>query len=415
MIKKITLSIFLTLLLIPISVTASIGSLVKIGGKYYETLEEAIANVKPNETITLISDVKLDTTMKIDKVVNINLNGNDITAPERVFLVEGGELNVTGTGTIKETNPNYGAIIVKGSNNKEDESYSKVNIDKSVTLEGWSGIFITHNNNQSYGVDINFAGKINAVNDMSGDTGIGIYLNGNIKDTQNAPVVTIKDGATIDSTGNGLYLAGYGTFNINKANISGNESGVGIKSGILNIDGATISSNGIDNTPTEGYNNGIKPSGTAIQIESNNGYAGNIELNIDSGTFKSTNSFTIYEYIGAGSNSQVIALDISGGTFISDNQKPNIYITDSLKQYHQSFISGGKYSQNPEAYLKSGYTTTKNNSMYEVIPTKTASTFNDNIEQSNNIKTIIIITIISMIIIITVYLNRSKLIKLFNK
>jgi len=414
MIKKSILSIFLLLLLIPLSVYASIGSLVKVGNKYYETLEEAIANASSNDTIKLISDVNLDETININKTVNINLNGNDITAPERVFLVQGGELNITGTGTIKETKPNYGAIIVKGSTNLNDKQYSTVNIGENVTLEGWSGIFITHDNNKSYGVDVNFAGTINSVDDTSGGTGVGIYVNGNIKDEKNSPVVTILDGAKINSTGNGLYIAGYGTFNINEANISGTESGIGIKSGILNIDGATISSNGPDKTPTGGYNNGIKASGTAIQIESNSGYAGNIELNIDDGTFISNDSFTIYEYIGAGSTSQVIAMDISGGTFISKDNKPNISITDSLKEYHNAFISGGKYSKNPEEHLKPGYTTTIEDDTY-VVTKSTMAVFNDRINEDNNLKTTIIIIIISIIILITVYFNKTKILYIIKR
>lgn len=414
MIKKSILSIFLLLLLIPLSVYASIGSLVKVGNKYYETLEEAISHASANDTITLISDVNLDETININKTININLNGNDITAPERVFLVQGGELNITGTGTIKETKPNYGAIIVKGSTNLNDKQYSTVNIGENVTLEGWSGIFITHDNNKSYGVDVNFAGTINSVDDTSGGTGIGIYVNGNIKDEKNSPVVTILDGAKINSTGNGLYIAGYGTFNINEANISGTESGIGIKSGVLNIDGATISSNGPDKTPTGGYNNGIKASGTAIQIESNSGYAGNIELNIDDGTFISNDSFTIYEYIGAGSTSQVIAMDISGGTFISKDNKPNISITDSLKEYHNAFISGGKYSKNPEEYLKPGYTTTIEDDTY-VVTKSTMAVFNDKTKESHSIKIILICITIIIISTLIVYFNRSKILTLFKK
>ena len=69
---------------------------------------------------------------KITKTVNINLNGNEITAPERVFLVEGGTLNLTGKGTIKEKKANYGAIVIKGSTNPSDNNYSVVNIGKDI-------------------------------------------------------------------------------------------------------------------------------------------------------------------------------------------------------------------------------------------------------------------------------------------
>ncbi|MBQ2873213.1 MAG: hypothetical protein IJE89_04380 [Bacilli bacterium] len=412
MYKKIILSIFLVLGFIPILVNASVGSLVKVGNKYYDSLAEAIANASENDVISLISDVKLDDSIEINKKVNINLNGNDITAPEKVFLVEGGELNLTGKGTIKETNPNYGAIMVKGSTDPNDEEYSVVNVDKDITLEGWSGIFITHNNSKSYGAKVNFGGKINAVNDTSGGTGIGIYVNGNIKDPENSPVVNILDGAKITSTGNGLYFAGYGEYNINEADISGSESGIGIKSGILNIDGATVTGTGPDATPTPGYNDGIKASGTAIQIESNDGYAGEIELNIDDGRFISNNSNVIYEYIGKGNHSQVIALDISGGTFESKKGKDVIRITDSLKQFHSNFISGGQYSSNPEEYLKSGYAAGLSNGKYEVIQSTILGVFSPE-GNSNNAFGIIIITLISIISLgLLVYFNKTKILNI---
>ena len=415
MIKKFIFSIFLFFGMIPTLANASTGSLVKIGNNYYETLNAAIKNAGPNDTISLISDVKLDETLEINKSVNINLNGNDITAKENVFLVEGGTLNITGKGTIKETNPNYGAIMLKGSTNPSDNDYSVLKVGKDVTLEGWSGIFITHNNSKSYGVNVDFAGKINSVNDASGGTGVGIYINGKIKDKENSPVVNILDGAKITSTGNGLYIAGYGTYNINEANIEGVESGIGIKSGILNIDGATIKGTGPDSTPTEGYNNGIKASGTALQIESNNGYAGNIEINLDSGNFISNNSNVVYEYIGKGTHSQVTALNVSGGTFKSNKNKDVFRLSDSLKEYHNSFISGGKYSSDPSIHLKPGYSVTVRDDSFEVTKTTMKEAIGNNIKEGtsrNNTKTIVIITIISLTLLLAAYLNRTKILNL---
>ena len=410
MIKKIIFSILLLIYIIPISVNASANSLAKVGDKYYDNLLDAISNVGPNDTITLISNAKLDNTLVINKPVNINLNGNDITAPEIVFLVQGGTLNLTGKGTIKETSPNYGSIMIKGSTNRDDKDYSVVNISKDITLEGWSGIFITHDNNKSYGTKVNFSGTINAVDDTNGGEGIGIYVNGKIKDKHNSPIVNIQDGAKIISTGNGLYFAGYGTYNINKSDISGVESGIGIKAGILNIDGATVTGTGPDETPTEGYNNGIKASGTSIQIESNTSYAGNVEINIDSGTFVSNHSNVIYEYIGKGTGSQVIALDVSGGTFVSDANKNVIRITDSLKEYHNSFISGGKYSSNPNEYLKPGYISTLDNDKYIVAKSTMKSVIGSNIKEGNsNLGIIFIVSIITLSILAYLYVNRVKI------
>ncbi|MBQ8681428.1 MAG: hypothetical protein IJ509_00745 [Bacilli bacterium] len=421
MFKKFIFSLFLFIGIIPIFVQASSNpnSLVKIGDKYYETLAEAIANVGSGETITLISDVTLDDTLLINKVVNLNLNGNDITAPTKVFQVQGGTLNITGEGTIKESEPNYGAIMIKGSSNPNDSNYSVVNVGSDVTLEGWSGIFITHDDKKSYGVNVNFSGKINAVDDTSGGNGAGIYVNGNIKDQSNAPVINIKDGAKITSTGNGLYIAGYSIYNIGASYISGNQSGIGIKSGTVNINGATIECQGEDRTPTAGYNNGINASGAAIQIESNSGYAGNINLNINSGTFKSKNSNVIYEYIGKGNDTQVDSISIKNGTFTSDANKDVIVASDPFNQKHNDFITGGKYSSDPSAYLSASYTTTLNNNLYTVTKS-TMKEIDSNRDAATNTTTnfftpITFIVIGILILIALMYFNRTKILNLFKK
>lgn len=418
MIKKLIFIFLIFIGLNPILVNASASSLAKIGDNYYDSLAEAIANAKSTDTITLINDVALKETLKINKTVNINLNGNDITAKEKVFEVQGGVLNLTGKGTIKETEPNYGAVMLKGSDDPSDSNFSIVNVGEDVTLEGWSGIFITHDNSKSYGVVANLKGKINSLADKDGVTGGGVYVNGNIKDKTNSPIVNIQDGAQITSTGNGLYIAGYTTVNIKKASISGDESGIGIKSGTLNINGATISSTGKDATPTEGYNNGIKASGTALQIESNNGYAGNMNINIKDGNFKSKNSNVIYEYIGKGSTTQVDSINITGGSFISDADKDALRFSNSFDTKHSSFISGGTYSSNPNNYLKTGYTTTKEDSnLYTVIKSTMKEVIASNKTETTSNKNNILIplaTITFVIIVgVIIYLNKNKILNLF--
>ena len=415
MIKKFLCYLLIFLGIIPVFVNASENYEAKVDDNYYMSLEEAIANATSGDTIVLTSNEILEETLLINKIVNIDLNGKSISAPSKVFQVEGGTLNLIGEGTIKETEPNYGAIMVIGSTDPSNSSYSVVNVGKNVKLEGWSGIFITHNNKKSYGVEINLSGKINAIDDTSGGSGAGVYVNGTIQDQNNHPVVNILDGAKITSSGNGLYIAGYSTFNIGKAYISGKESAIGIKSGTLNINGATIICTGEDTTPTEGYNNGIKSSGTAIQIESNNGYAGDIKLNINSGTITSKHSNVIYEYIGKGSDSQVESISISGGNFRSEDNKEVFSLSNSLKEKHPKFISGGKYSSNPNQYLKADYTTTLDNDLYTVVKSTMKEIFFNNKDSNNNTLKIIITLVIVATLGIIIYLNRTKLSNLLSK
>lgn len=418
MLKKFVFYFLLFLVIIPFGVSASENSLVKVGNSYYDTLEEAIANAGSMDTIMLISDAILDDSLLINKTINLNLNGNDIEASEKVFLVQGGTLNVDGEGTIRETNPNYGAIMVIGSSSVGDKEYSVVNIGKDVTLEGWSGVFVSHDNSKSYGVEVNLAGDINAVSDVNGGSGIGVYVNGNIKEKNNVPVINILDGVEIISNGNGLYIAGYSIFNIGKAYISGSQSGIGIKAGILNIDGAFVVCNGEDNTPTEGYNNGMNASGVALQIESNNGYAGDMEVNVDSGEFRSKNSNVIYEYIGRGSNSLVKSMDISSGTFVSDAGKNVFRFSDSFKDKHSSFISGGRYSSDPSLYLDIGYKIVKDGGMFSVIKSTLKDVGGNSVDSEYsddgfNIWLVIFGGII-VLLVSMIFFNKKKIFNLFS-
>lgn len=367
------------------------------------------------DIISLTSNITLDDTLEINKTVNINLNNHNIESEENVFLIQGGSLNLTGNGKIIETKPNYGAIMIKGSSDPTKKDFSTVSVGSGITLEGWSGIFINHHNKTGYGILVNMNGSINAVDDVNGGPGAGIYVNGHIKNIDNSPIINLSDTTKITSTGNGIYAAGYATYNINGAYIAGSESGLGIKSGFFNILDGTIIGTGLDKTPTSGSNNGINASGTAIQIESNPSYIGNIKLNIKNGTIQSNNSNVIYEYTVNNSKTKVNSINITGGTYISKAEKSVFLLSNNFKNTHKGFISGGTYSSDPITYLKSGYTTSKNeNSLYEVI-SSTMSVFKDSNTVINNPISIFVVISSLIILGIIIYLNRNKILSLIRK
>jgi len=303
--------------------------------------------------------------------------------------------------------------MLKGSEDPNKENYSTVSVGKDITLEGWSGIFITHDNYKAHGILVNMNGIIKSVNDINNGPGIGIYVNGNIKHENNSPIINLTNTAKVTSTGNGIYSAGYATYNINGAYIEGAESALGIKSGVFNIKNATIIGTGDDKTPTGSNNNGINASGTAIQIESNKGYKGNIELNINSGTIESKKSYTIYEYTANNSNTQVKDINLTGGTYISHLNKPIFSVSDSFKSTHPNFITGGTFTTNPEPYLKNNYNVKLNkDNNYEVIHVfkeKQETNPNTELKENNNIFKITLI--ISSIILIgsIIFISRKKI------
>ena len=99
MMKKTFFVCFIFLILVvgmsEVSASSTVGA--RIGDRYFENLEDAITASKSTDTITLTGNAALDETLNINKTVNINLNNFTISSDEKVFLVQGGSLNLSGT------------------------------------------------------------------------------------------------------------------------------------------------------------------------------------------------------------------------------------------------------------------------------------------------------------------------------
>ena len=395
--------IVILLISFPIIVMASDIPVARIGNTYYDTLEDAINASTGNDVITMVSNLHLIETRDINKDVTINLNGYTISKDNLVFRVQKGSLTLIGKGTIRETDPYYAPILLKGSTNVSDTNYTNLTIDGDILLEGWSGVFIDQNVNKGYGINVSLNNaRINSLKDSTGVTGSGVYVNGKIKDNNNYPVINIKN-VTINSNGVGIYQAGYAKTIIENSNINGDEASIGIKSGILNIESGNFTAHGPEKIPTSGSSSGINPTGTTIQIESNSDYKGDIVININGGTFKSMNSHVIYEYIGKGTSTRVSNFLITGGTFISD--KDNFLLSSSFISKNSPFIKGGTYTSDPSSYVVSGYKTENSNSDYVVSPV-----FNEKVMEVSNHRYGIITTLILGIVLVstTLYILNSK-------
>ena len=321
---------------------------------YYTDLAKAVAEIRSGETITLLDDITLDSTLTINTgaAFTIDLNGHDIKATERVIMVKRGNVSFTGEGTIKETSPNYGAINIKGSDVPGDVNYTTVTVRKDVTLEAWAPVFITPYEDRvapyAYGVTVNIEGTLISKPDTRGDKGHGIYINGQIQHLDNAPVINVS-GANVTSEGDGIYAAGYATWNIVDSNVSGYGMGIGIKAGELNISGdSVIRCTGPNKAPTEGFSNGINASGAAIQIESNDGYAGNIAIDIKGGQIISDNGYSIYEYANGDDSLSLDRLDITGGSF-----QGAFMVSEALYESKAEVIdiTGGSYDSSVAEYV----------------------------------------------------------------
>lgn len=355
--KKIVLSILLGVLVI---VPSTVYALTEV--KTNEELKEAVKN---DSEIVLQNDIIMtdDITVRGQKI-NIDLNGNSLTLKAYIRVYEG-SLEFSGKGLIKDDREDLrGTIYVYGSTDSKAVSYATLTVGKDVKIETKRyGIVvwpITENKKPvptyfpTYGTVINFNGTIISTNENAG----GITISGNLKNDgklENAPIINIGKTAVVKTTAEAaLYAAGIGVWNIDGGVFEG-KSAIGIKSGKLVINDGTFTATGELKTG-ELYGNGIISTGSSIQIENNKGYAGNIEITINGGTFKSEKGLSIYHYPPTTDEENALkSLVINGGVFKANYK---------LLENDNVTIEYGEFASEIIDLLKNGYVQLFTNGVY---------------------------------------------------
>ena len=355
--KKIVLSILLGVLVI---VPSTVYALTEV--KTNEELKEAVKN---DSEIVLQNDIIMtdDITVRGQKI-NIDLNGNSLTLKAYIRVYEG-SLEFSGKGLIKDDREDLrGTIYVYGSTDSKAVSYATLTVGKDVKIETKRyGIVvwpITENKKPvptyfpTYGTVINFNGTIISTNENAG----GITISGNLKNDgklENAPIINIGKTAVVKTTAEAaLYGAGMGVWNIDGGVFEG-KSAIGIKSGKLVINDGTFTATGETKTG-ELYGNGIISTGSSIQIENNKGYAGNIEITVNGGTFKSEKGLSIYHYPPTKDEENALkSLVINGGVFKANYK---------LLENDNVTIEYGEFASEIIDLLKNGYVQLFTNGVY---------------------------------------------------
>lgn len=312
--------------------------------------EELFKAISSDNTIILQSDVTLTKTLEIKgSNVTIDLNGNTLTVENGYIDLLKGKLEFTGKGIVKDVRVREdvtSTIWVEGSKDVNAKDYSVLTIGKDVTIDTtqWA-ITVYHDDYKAYGVTLNFNGTI----ESSAVNGGGITLNGFVKNDgkiENAPVINLGKTASVKVVGDtALYGAGMGVWNINGGIYEG-KSAIGIKSGKLVINDGTFTATGETKTG-ELYGNGIISTGSSIQIENNKGYAGNIEITINGGTFESDKGLSIYHYPPTTDEENALkSLVINGGVF---KAKYELLENDNVT------IEYGEFASEIIDLLKNGY------------------------------------------------------------
>lgn len=299
------------------------------------------------------------------KKVTIDLNNHDILFKNQTSInIDGGTLDLTGKGSMKNDITNYSPIYIKGSKNKEDVNYSNVTVGKDVHLKGHMAIIVVYPDNDnkyvSYGINVNVYGTLEGDLNKNGVEGSSIQINGNIRNTENCPVFNIYSSAKLIGNTDGIYGAGYAIWNIDGATIEGVTSGIATKAGIWNIKNAKITATG-EKKDSIGEDEGIKGTGSAIQIESHPSFYGHVEMTIDGGEYTSSHNAAIQHYLADSATEGALAkpIIVKGGTF---------YGALDMMKSDEIEVSGGTFTDSTvNAYINEGLKVVKDGSMYTVV------------------------------------------------
>lgn len=304
--------------------------------------------------IFLTADITLPATTEITRSIDIDLAGHNITAPTRVFNVRSGSIvnfgnSVAGTGgTIEATgNGGIGIGVYGSADSATAAGTTTVTVEDGITLKAEKtndddayGLIVgptkdAAGTSHAYGVKVNIAGDIDAYN--------GAYINGNIQDsTGNVPTIDIAASTQINANitdGIAIYGAGYGVWNI-KGELTGG-TGIGVKAGIINLDGATVKALGPAREITS-TGNGMLANGAAIQIDQNGAYADELRINVNGGSYSSATNSVISEY---GTDTQLKHIGLNNVTMTAATGKPvfagnidhNIIVVDTAAGARSTF------------------------------------------------------------------------------
>lgn len=343
----------------------------------YGSLEAAIGDAADGETVTLLKDTEISDRIDITAGITLNLNGKIITDKHSgAGIVCNADSIIIKNGTINADNEMAAIYLLSG--NVTAEGLSIDTCESNGGAGNWgdtSGVYIaggTFTLKEDCSIKSNEVGifivnegstaniygtieTISSVKDTDGTSGGYAAIQGNGSSGKGGTIINVYDGALVKAaSGTGMYLPQSGTVNVYGGTIEG-ATGIGIKSGTLNITGGTIIGNGAYYNSVESVTNGIQFDGSAVMVDSYIGYAGEMNINVSGkAVLKSENAYAIHEIGNTSGATNIVNLDIKGGTFTGANDKEAVLVRTETESTVN--ISGGAFSsQVPENYCAEGY------------------------------------------------------------
>lgn len=352
--------------------TTLVRGVAEYNGTKYETLQAAIAAAESG-TVRLLTDIAQDSPLVINKNITLDLNGKTVTNSADPMLTVKSSANAAVKNGVIETAANAGAVraqensrliledvTITGKATTEDCPLLSIEDDAEVTVAGGStlsvqarltdttqpAIFIGSSNAADTPV-VNIYGRVEGTP--------GHYLisgNGSYPATT---YINIYDGAVVKSEKLAMYLPQPCVVNITGGTVEG-YCGIGIKSGTLNISGGQVlgTANDSDLSDEDSRGDCMVNDGSAIVIDSNTGYTGDVNISISgSARIQSRFSTGIREIGNDAAATNVTALHITGGTVLSGSGMAAVQVRDVTAE--KVSITGGSFSTDVSGYCAADY------------------------------------------------------------
>lgn len=389
---------FLTITFIALLIL--IGMSINVHAAEVTTLDELVNELAngTDKEVTLNGDVAITNTK------TLNLNGKTLKL-NKSLVVDGGDLTITGNGTISTDvvsplirvntgsklvleNGTYSstksagvAVRIVGSTLTEDAPETIVTVKENAKISANYGVFIAQNSKAAYGVEVNIHGTIEGITGNNGynQGSMAVTTNGYIKEpaTNSADVaeiniyetakLTAAEGASNNMNSDdapAIYGAGYAIWNIYGGHLEGSEA-LSIKGGEFYVYGGTLKATGKFNSDPTAYNNGSEATGSAISITENKSYAGNIILEVYDAIVTSKNGYAVFETITAKAVQPAVnSLIIAGGNYSGAEG-------DVKAETLTKFIESGTFKTEPKKdYLVEDVTAEKDSDGNYVVGTR---------------------------------------------
>ncbi len=283
----------------------------RVGTVCYSSFASAVANATAGQTVVLLDNVALSSTVVITNSITLDLNGKNIAATDaRALWIKSGAVSITGTGEISANGTGLGetSSVIRVGDGAVNANAAGLTIGAGVRVSSAKCYGVTVFGKNTPGITLVVNGTVAVTSSGEADAAIS----GNGSPGLAATYITINNGATVTSAHSAaIYNPGAGTLTVNGGTISG-KHGIVARAGSVTVNGGTITATGTaQDAETIGDAGNAVPC-AAIVYDAGANYPG-----FDEGTALEIKGGTITANVDSIETTGEPSVAVSGGTFSS--------------------------------------------------------------------------------------------------